>query len=34
MSKRGDIQFGALPWRIGEHGRPEVMLLTSRETRR
>src|ERR1051326_5273006 len=34
MSKRGDIQFAALPWRIGERGRREVMLLTSRETRR
>ena len=34
MPKRRDIQFAALPWRIGEHGRREVMLLTSRETRR
>ena len=34
MPKRGDIQFAALPWRIGKHGRREVMLLTSRETRR
>jgi 8-oxo-dGTP pyrophosphatase MutT (NUDIX family) len=36
MAKRGlrDIQFGALPWRIGEGGRRQVMLLTSRETRR
>jgi 8-oxo-dGTP pyrophosphatase MutT (NUDIX family) len=30
----GDIQFGTLPWRLGEGGRREVMLLTSRETRR
>lgn len=29
-----DTQFGALPWRFGEDGRPQVMLLTSRETRR
>jgi 8-oxo-dGTP pyrophosphatase MutT (NUDIX family) len=28
------IQFGALPWRIGERGTREVLLLTSRETRR
>ncbi len=34
MPKRGDIQFAALPWRIGAGGRREVMLLTSRETRR
>jgi 8-oxo-dGTP pyrophosphatase MutT (NUDIX family) len=27
-------QFGALPWRIGERNTREVMLLTSRETRR
>src|ERR1700750_93851 len=27
-------QFGALPWRIGDHGMREVMLLTSRETHR
>jgi 8-oxo-dGTP pyrophosphatase MutT (NUDIX family) len=30
----GDIQFAALPWRIGEGGRRQIMLLTSRETRR
>ena len=30
----GDIQFAALPWRIGEGGRRQVMLLSSRETRR
>jgi 8-oxo-dGTP pyrophosphatase MutT (NUDIX family) len=29
-----DIQYGALPWRFGEDRMPEVMLLTSRETRR
>jgi 8-oxo-dGTP pyrophosphatase MutT (NUDIX family) len=34
MPKRGDIQFAALPWRISAGGRREVMLLTSRETRR
>jgi 8-oxo-dGTP pyrophosphatase MutT (NUDIX family) len=28
------IQFGALPWRIGERGMREVLLLTSRETHR
>ena len=28
------LQFAALPWRIGEGRRREVMLLTSRETRR
>ncbi len=36
MAKRGfrDSQFGALPWRIGEGGGRQVMLLTSRGTRR
>jgi 8-oxo-dGTP pyrophosphatase MutT (NUDIX family) len=29
-----DIQYGALPWRLGDGARSEVMLLTSRETRR
>ena len=28
------LQFAALPWRIGEGGLREVMLLTSRETHR
>src|SRR5580693_573407 len=28
------IQFGALPWRLSESGTRQVMLLTSRETRR
>jgi 8-oxo-dGTP pyrophosphatase MutT (NUDIX family) len=28
------IQFGALPWRIGERGTREFLLLTSRETHR
>jgi 8-oxo-dGTP pyrophosphatase MutT (NUDIX family) len=32
--KSHDIQFAALPWRISEGGRREVMLLTTRETRR
>jgi 8-oxo-dGTP pyrophosphatase MutT (NUDIX family) len=32
--KRGTIQFAALPWRIGQDGGFQVMLLTSRETRR
>jgi 8-oxo-dGTP pyrophosphatase MutT (NUDIX family) len=31
---RGTIQFAALPWRISERGTRQVMLLTSRETRR
>jgi 8-oxo-dGTP pyrophosphatase MutT (NUDIX family) len=31
---RRAVQFGALPWRIGRRGTREVMLLTSRETRR
>jgi 8-oxo-dGTP pyrophosphatase MutT (NUDIX family) len=34
MSKHEDLQFAALPWRSGVGGRREVMLLTSRETRR
>ena len=36
MSKKteGHLQFAALPYRIGKSGRPEVMLLTSRETHR
>ena len=37
MSKRKfdrALQFGALPWRDGDQGNREVMLLTSRETRR
>src|SRR5580692_7897767 len=36
MSKRGfsDVQFAALPWRISEGGIRQIMLLTSRETRR
>jgi hypothetical protein len=29
----GDIQYGALPYRMGRHG-AEIMLITSRETRR
>lgn len=31
---RRELQFGALPWRIGKGGLREVMLLTTRETRR
>jgi 8-oxo-dGTP pyrophosphatase MutT (NUDIX family) len=31
---RDRTQFAALPYRIGAHGQPEVLLLTSRETRR
>jgi 8-oxo-dGTP pyrophosphatase MutT (NUDIX family) len=27
-------QFAALPWRVGINGQPEVLLLTSRETKR
>jgi 8-oxo-dGTP pyrophosphatase MutT (NUDIX family) len=34
MAKRQDIQFAAMPWRIGEGGRRQIMLLTSRETQR
>jgi 8-oxo-dGTP pyrophosphatase MutT (NUDIX family) len=30
----GNIQFAALPWRISEGGTSQVMLLTSRKTRR
>ena len=30
----GAVQFGALPWRIGEDGTRQIMLLTSRETPR
>jgi 8-oxo-dGTP pyrophosphatase MutT (NUDIX family) len=30
----GTTQFAALPWRISEGGTRQVMLLTSRETRR
>jgi 8-oxo-dGTP pyrophosphatase MutT (NUDIX family) len=31
---RGTTQFAALPWRLSERGTREIMLLTSRETRR
>jgi 8-oxo-dGTP pyrophosphatase MutT (NUDIX family) len=31
---RNATQFAALPWRLGEGGTREVMLLTSRETHR
>jgi 8-oxo-dGTP pyrophosphatase MutT (NUDIX family) len=31
---RDEVQFAALPFRFGEDGRPRVMLLTSRETKR
>jgi 8-oxo-dGTP pyrophosphatase MutT (NUDIX family) len=31
---RGRTQFAALPWRIAEDGSRQVMLVTSRETRR
>jgi 8-oxo-dGTP pyrophosphatase MutT (NUDIX family) len=34
MAKHRDIQFAAMPWRIGEGGRRQIMLLTSRETQR
>jgi 8-oxo-dGTP pyrophosphatase MutT (NUDIX family) len=33
-NKSGDIQYAALPWRITPGGRREVMLLTTRGTRR
>jgi 8-oxo-dGTP pyrophosphatase MutT (NUDIX family) len=32
--KSHDVQFAALPWRISEGGRRQVMLLTTRETHR
>ena len=32
-NRNTDIQYGALPYRVGKHG-VEVMLITSRETRR
>ena len=28
------VQYGVVPYRVGEHGRLEVMLVTSRERRR
>jgi 8-oxo-dGTP pyrophosphatase MutT (NUDIX family) len=34
MAKRQDLQFAAMPWRIGEGGRRQIMLLTTRETQR
>jgi 8-oxo-dGTP pyrophosphatase MutT (NUDIX family) len=34
MKIRGAIQYAALPYHIGEDGSPQIMLLTSRETRR
>jgi 8-oxo-dGTP pyrophosphatase MutT (NUDIX family) len=34
MVHKSDIQFAALPWRINEGGGSQVMLLTTRETRR
>jgi 8-oxo-dGTP pyrophosphatase MutT (NUDIX family) len=37
MAKRkshGTLQFAVLPWRIGEGGNRQIMLLTSRETHR
>ena len=30
----GSLQFAALPWRIGEGGTRQIMLLSSRETHR
>jgi 8-oxo-dGTP pyrophosphatase MutT (NUDIX family) len=30
----GTLQFAALPWRIGDGGTRQIMLLTSRETHR
>lgn len=32
--KSRGIQFAALPWRLSESGTRQIMLLTSRETRR
>ena len=34
MADRRDIQYAALPWRETEAGTVEVLLITSRETRR
>jgi 8-oxo-dGTP pyrophosphatase MutT (NUDIX family) len=37
MSKhkiRDHMQYAALPFRVGADGRPQVLLLTSRETKR
>jgi 8-oxo-dGTP pyrophosphatase MutT (NUDIX family) len=36
VNKKSDdlVQSAALPWRIGEDGMRQVMLLSSRETRR
>jgi 8-oxo-dGTP pyrophosphatase MutT (NUDIX family) len=34
QKSRGSTQFAALPWRIGQEGAHQVMLLTSRDTRR
>ena len=34
MVHKSDIQFAVLPWRINEGGGSQVMLLTTRETRR
>lgn len=31
---KGSLQFAALPWRLDDRGMRQVMLLTSRETRR
>jgi 8-oxo-dGTP pyrophosphatase MutT (NUDIX family) len=31
---RGRVQYAALPYRLNGNSRPEVMLVTSRETRR
>ena len=33
-SSRGKVQYAALPWRRLEDGRAEILLISSRETRR
>jgi 8-oxo-dGTP pyrophosphatase MutT (NUDIX family) len=32
--KRAGVQYAALPYRVNGNARPEIMLVTSRETRR
>src|SRR5690348_5611303 len=34
MSTARRLQYGALPYRVSSGSRPEIMLVTSRETRR
>lgn len=32
--KRERVQYGVVPYRLAENGQPEVLLITTRETRR